>query len=121
MDTRVYCYAKCSTCKKALKYLDDEGISYEMIDQVKTPPSAEELRTMIERSGLPIRRFFNTSGMKYRELGLKDKLDTMTDDEKYALLASDGMLIKRPILVTDQAVLPGFRQAQWAEALGLES
>lgn len=121
MDTRVYCYAKCSTCKKALKYLDDEGISYEMIDQVQTPPSAEELRAMIERSGLPIRRFFNTSGMKYRELGLKDKLDAMTDDEKYALLASDGMLIKRPILVTDQAVLPGFRQAQWAEALGLES
>lgn len=120
MDTRVYCYSKCSTCKKALRYLDDAGIRYEMIDQVQTPPDADTLKALIERSGLPVRRFFNTSGMKYRELGLKDKLDHMTDDEKYALLASDGMLIKRPILVTDRAVLPGFRQAQWDEALGIE-
>lgn len=110
-------YPKCSTCQKAKKFLDAHGLDYEARDIVQEVPSAEELRSIIEKSGLPSRRFFNTSGQRYRALGLKDKLDEMAEEERYVLLASDGMLIKRPILVYDDGVLVGFKEAAWQEAL----
>ena len=110
-------YPKCSTCQKAKKWLDDRGISYEDRHIKEQNPTAEELRVWQEKSGLPLKRFFNTSGMLYREMGLKDKLDIMSDEEKYELLASDGMLVKRPILVTDETVLTGFREKEWEAAV----
>ncbi|MGI6156990.1 MAG: arsenate reductase family protein [Saccharofermentanales bacterium] len=111
------CYPKCSTCKKAMRYLDDHGIEYTFRDIKEDRPTAEELARWIQKSGLPARRFFNTSGMKYRELKLKDKVDQMSDEEKIELLATDGMLVKRPILVTDATVLVGFREADYDDAL----
>lgn len=111
-------YPKCTTCKKAKKWLDDHGVEYVDRHIVEDSPSAEELAAWQARSGLPLRRFFNTSGMKYRELGVKAMLDAgMTDEEAFALLATDGMLVKRPIVVTDDAVLTGFKEAAWEEAL----
>lgn len=112
-------YPKCSTCKKARRWLEGNGIVFESRDIVAQNPTADELRAWRERSGLPIRRFFNTSGMLYRELGVKQKLDAgMTDDEAYSLLASDGMLVKRPLLIIDGApATPGFREADWAAVL----
>ena len=111
-------YPKCTTCKKAKKWLDEHGVEYVDRHIVEDNPSAEELAAWQNRSGLPLRRFFNTSGMKYRELGVKAMLDAgMTDEEAFALLATDGMLVKRPIVVTDDAVLTGFREAAWEEAL----
>lgn len=111
-------YPKCSTCKKAKRWLDDHGIEYVDRHIVEENPTAEELAAWHARSGLPLRRFFNTSGMKYRELGVKDKLDAgMSDEDAYALLATDGMLVKRPLVVTDDVVLTGFREAAWEEAL----
>lgn len=111
-------YPKCTTCKKAKKWLDEHGVEYTDRHIVEDNPTAAELAEWHERSGLPLRRFFNTSGMKYRELGIKAKLDAgMTDEEAYALLATDGMLVKRPIIVTDNAVLTGFKEATWEEAL----
>lgn len=111
-------YPRCSTCKRAKKWLDEHGISYTDRHIVEETPTAEELAAWHERSGLPLRRLFNTSGMKYRELGIKAKLDAgMSNEEAYALLASDGMLIKRPLVVADDAILVGFRDEAWAEAL----
>lgn len=111
-------YPKCTTCKKAKKWLDGHGIEYTDRHIVEDTPTAEELKAWRERSGLPLRRFFNTSGMKYRELGVKSMLDAgMTDEEAYALLATDGMLVKRPIIVTEDTVLTGFREPAWEEAL----
>lgn len=111
-------YPKCTTCKKAKKWLDEHGVEYVDRHIVEDSPSAEELAAWQARSGLPLRRFFNTSGMKYRELGVKAMLDAgMTDEEAFALLATDGMLVKRPIVVTDDAVLTGFKEAAWEEAL----
>lgn len=111
-------YPKCTTCKKAKKWLDEHGIEYTDRHIVEDAPTAEELKAWHERSGLPLRRFFNTSGMKYRELGVKSMLDAgMTDEEAYALLATDGMLVKRPIIVTEDTVLTGFREPAWEEAL----
>ncbi len=112
-------YPKCSTCKKARKWLEGNGVAFESRDIVAQNPIADELRAWRERSGLPIRRFFNTSGMLYRELGVKQKLDAgMTDEEAYSLLASDGMLVKRPLLIVDGVpATPGFREADWADAL----
>lgn len=111
-------YPKCTTCKKAKKWLDEHGIEYTDRHIVEDTPTAEELKAWRERSGLPLRRFFNTSGMKYRELGVKSMLDAgMTDEEAYALLATDGMLVKRPIIVTEDTVLTGFREPVWEEAL----
>lgn len=112
-------YPKCSTCQKARRWLDEHGVAYEARDIVADNPTADELRAWHELSGLPLRRFFNTSGMRYRELGLSDKLPAMAEDEQYALLATDGMLVKRPLLVTEVAVIPGFKEAAWVEALGL--
>lgn len=111
-------YPKCTTCKKAKKWLDGHGIEYIDRHIVEDNPTAAELAEWHGRSGLPLRRFFNTSGMKYRELGIKAKLDDgMTDEEAYELLATDGMLVKRPLIVSDDAVLTGFKEDAWAEAL----
>ena len=110
------CYPRCSTCKKAVKWLDDNGIEYTYRDIKEDNPSEEELRRWHAESGLPLKRFFNTSGMLYREMQLKDKLPDMTEDEMYALLASDGLLVKRPLAVADGKVLVGFKQAEWEEA-----
>ncbi len=110
-------YPKCSTCQKARAWLDGRGIPYESRDIKEDRPTLEELREWTARSGLPLKRFFNTSGMLYRDLGLKDKLPGMSEEEQLALLASDGMLVKRPLLVTDRAVLPGFREKEWEAAL----
>ena len=110
-------YPKCSTCKKAKQWLDEQGVSYVDRDIVVDNPTAEELRAWHGRSGLPLRRFFNTSGMLYREMGLSQKLPTMSEDEMYDLLAANGMLVKRPLLVTETAVIPGFKEEAWAAAL----
>ena len=114
------CYPKCSTCQKAKKYLDDHGVSYTLRDLKLDNPTAEELARWQKASGLPLRRFFNTSGMLYRELDLKNRLPEMSEAEMLALLASDGMLVRRPILVSDGSVLAGFRENEWASALGLK-
>ena len=113
---KVYCYERCSTCKKALKWLDEKGVQYELFDIKGNHPDEASLKAFYEKSGLPLKRFFNTSGMLYRDLNLKDKLPQMSEDEMYDLLATDGMLVKRPILVTGDAVLPGFKQAEWEKA-----
>ena len=111
-------YPKCSTCKKAKKWLDDHGIEYADRHIVDENPTANELAAWQKLSGLPLRRFFNTRGMKYRELGIKARLDAgMTDKEAFALLATDGMLVKRPLVVTDTTVLAGFKPAEWETAL----
>ena len=109
-------YPKCSTCKKAKAWLDAHGAGYVARDIVRDNPAADELRAWREMSGLPLKRFFNTSGMLYRDMGLKDKLHAISDDEMFDLLASDGMLVKRPILVLDDTVLVGFREKEWAAA-----
>lgn len=110
-------YPKCTTCKRAKKWLDEHQISYEERDIKGNNPSLEELKEWYQRSGLPLKRFFNTSGMLYKEMKLKDKLPEMSEDEQLALLASDGMLVKRPIVVTEDQVLVGFKEAQWEEEL----
>ena len=107
------CYPKCTTCQKAKKYLDGRGVSYPDRHLKEENPSEEELRLWHGRSGLPLKKFFNTSGLQYKALGLKDKLPTMSEDEQFALLASDGMLVKRPILVGDDFILLGFKEEQW--------
>ena len=111
-------YPKCSTCRKAKKWLDEHGIDYTDRHIVEDNPTAEELAAWQERSGLPVRRFFNTSGMRYRELGIKAKLDAgMSDEDAFALLATDGMLVKRPLLIGEDFALPGFREKEWREKL----
>lgn len=109
------CYSRCSTCAKAKKFLEEKGIEVEHRDIKTDNPTAEELAMWIERSGLPIKRFFNTSGKIYREQKLKDKLDDMSHQEKVELLATDGMLVKRPLLITDDKVLVGFKEAEYQE------
>lgn len=109
----ILCYARCSTCQKALKWLDEQGIIYELRPIKEQNPTAEELREWYLRSGLPLKRFFNTSGNLYKELQLKDKLPGMTEEEQLSLLASDGMLVKRPLLVSDTYVCPGFKETDW--------
>lgn len=112
------CYDKCGTCKKAEKYLLDKGITLEKRDIKNDKPSLEELTAWYKASGLPLKRFYNTSGKLYKELNLKDKIQTMSEEEQLALLASDGMLVKRPIVVDGENVLIGFKQAEY-EAKGL--
>ena len=109
-------YPPCSTCQKAKKWLDAQGLSYTDRHIKLENPSYEELKTWYERSGLPLKKFFNTSGLVYKSLDLKNKLPAMTEEEQLRLLASDGMLVKRPLLITEDLVLPGFREAEW-EAL----
>lgn len=106
-------YPKCSTCQKAKKWLESNQITYEDRHIVENNPSVEELEKWIKVSGKEIKKWFNTSGLKYRELQLKDKLDKMSDEEKIKLLASDGMLVKRPILVAEDKVLIGFKEQEW--------
>lgn len=110
-------YPKCTTCKKAEKWLKDHELSYEPRDIKEENPTEEELTEWIKRSGLPIKRFFNTSGMLYREMGLKSKLPEMSEAEQIALLATDGMLVKRPLLVTETDVKVGFKEADWSSLL----
>ena len=114
---RVYCYNKCSTCRKALKWLDDNGVEHEVIDIKIDNPDEEALRKYHAMSGLPLKRFFNTSGMQYRDLELAKKLPGMSEDEQFSLLATDGMLVKRPLLVGEGFVLTGFREPEWSEKL----
>ena len=106
-------YPKCSTCKKAKKWLEDNKIDFEDRHIVDDNPTVEELKEWIGRSGLDIKKWFNTSGLKYKELKLKEKLPTMSEEEKIKLLASDGKLIKRPVIVTDKEIFTGFKEEQW--------
>ena len=106
-------YPKCSTCKKARKFLGEKGVAFEDRDIKEQNPTVEELKEWIAKSGLPVKKFFNTSGMLYRQMELKDKLPNMSEQEMIELLATDGMLVKRPILVSEDKVLVGFRQAEW--------
>lgn len=110
-------YPKCTTCQKARKWLDEQGIQYTDRHIKEQNPSVEELKEWHKRSGLPLKKFFNTSGLLYKELGLKDKLPTMSEEEQYALLATDGMLVKRPLLVSEDWVLTGFREKEWTEKI----
>ena len=110
-------YPKCSTCKKAKKWLEDKGVEFNDRDIVINNPTAEEIEKWQQMSGLDIKRFFNTSGMKYRELGLKERLEDMDFAEKTKLLGSDGMLVKRPLVIGDGFVLAGFREKEWTEKL----
>ena len=109
------CYPKCTTCQRAKAWLDGQGVSYDQRDIKLDNPTAEELRAWWQTSGLPLKKFFNTSGQLYKEMGLKDKLPDMSEEEQYQLLASDGMLVKRPLLIEENQVLVGFKEAEWAE------
>ena len=111
------CYPRCTTCKKAEKWLFDHGIAVTVRDIKENNPNEQELRSWHKKSGLPLKRFFNTSGQKYKELALKDKLPTMSEDEQYSLLATDGMLVKRPLLVGDSKIFVGFKEKEWQENL----
>lgn len=110
-------YPPCTTCKKAKAWLNERGVDYQARHIKEENPTAEELKAWHEKSGLPLKKFFNTSGLAYKALGLKDRLPTMSEQEQYQLLASDGMLVKRPLVIGDDFVLVGFREAQWQERL----
>ena len=110
---KVLCYSKCNTCRKALKYLEDHGIDFDARDIKEENPSAQELREWIGKSGLPSRKFFNTSGKLYKEMELSKKLPDMPEEDQIQLLASDGMLVKRPLLINGEQVLVGFKEAEW--------
>ena len=112
-EITVLCYAKCSTCQKALKWLDSKGIDYEQRPIKEENPTMMELKEWYQKSGLPLKKFFNTSGNLYKELQLKDKLPNMSEEEQLTLLATDGMLVKRPLLVTDRYICPGFKEGDW--------
>lgn len=110
-------YPKCTTCKKARKWLDDHGLQYTDRHIKEENPTADELKTWHSKSGLPLKRFFNTSGVLYKEMHLKDRLPEMSEEEQFQLLATDGMLVKRPIIVTEDKVLTGFKEKEWEETL----
>ena len=112
-----FCYPKCTTCQKAKAFLDSRGAAYDLRDIKLENPTADELRGLWKKSGLPLKKFFNTSGLQYKALGLKDKLPDMDEEAQLSLLASDWMLVKRPILAGEDFMLVGFRQAEWEEAL----
>lgn len=107
------CYPKCTTCQKAKKWLDDNNIEYELRDIKDNNPTVEELESWYEKSGAPLKKFFNTSGLLYKSMELKDKLPNMTEREMLALLSTDGMLVKRPLLIADSLILIGFKEAEW--------
>ena len=111
------CYPKCTTCQKAKKWLDDNKIEYELRDIKEDNPSLEELTSWYKMSGLPLKKFFNTSGLLYKSMELKDKLPTMTEEEQLKLLATDGMLVKRPLVIGKDFVLVGFKESEWSEKL----
>jgi len=112
---KVYCYSKCTTCKKALKWLDGQGVAYELVDIKENNPGREELASWYAMSGLPLKKFFNTSGQIYRQMELSKKLPSMSDEEQLDLLATDGMLVKRPLVIGEDFVLTGFKEAEWEE------
>ena len=114
---KVYCYSKCSTCKKALKWLENNKVEHTVIDIKGDNPDEETLREFHKKSGLPLKRLFNTSGQLYRQMELSRKLPDMSEDEIFKILSSDGMLVKRPLLVTDNTVIPGFKEELWRDAL----
>ena len=114
-------YPRCSTCQKAGKWLREHSVEYQDRHIVEDRPTEEELKTWIQTSGLPVKKFFNTSGKRYKELGLKDRLADMSMEEQLSLLASDGMLVNRPLLVGENFVIPGFKEKEWISALGLEA
>lgn len=113
----VLVYRKCSTCQKALKWLEENNVTFEERPIVEKNPTYEELKAWYEKSGLPLKKFFNTSGLLYKELGLKDKLAQMSEEEQLELLATNGMLVKRPLVVGEEFVLVGFKEKEWAERL----
>lgn len=117
MMVKFICYPKCTTCQKARKWLDDNNIEYEFRDIKLDNPTLDELTAWYKQSGLPLKKFFNTSGLLYKSLDLKNKIPTMTNDEMLKLLASDGMLVKRPLLVGDDFVLVGFKEAEWTQKI----
>ena len=110
------CYPKCTTCQKAQKWLDDHEVTYDLRNIKEENPTEAQLREWRAKSGLPLKRFFNTSGLQYKAQKLKDRLPEMSEDEQFALLATDGMLVKRPLLITDDTVIPGFREADYENA-----
>jgi arsenate reductase len=112
------CYPKCATCQKARKWLDEQSVQYELRDIKEESPSYDELKTWLAASGLPVRKFFNTSGLLYKSLNLKDKLSAMSEEECLRSLATDGMLVKRPLLIGGSFVLVGFREAEWEKSTG---
>ncbi len=114
---KVYCYSKCTTCKKALKWLTDNEIEHTVIDIKEAHPDEKTLRELHKKSELPLKKFFNTSGQLYREMELSKKLPDMSEDDMFKLLASDGMLVKRPLLITEDKVLTGFKEEEWRKAL----
>ncbi len=114
---KVYCYPKCTTCKKALKWLDEKGVSYDLVDIKENNPTEDQLKEYYAKSGLPLKRFFNTSGQLYRGMELSKKLPEMSEEDQIKLLATDGMLVKRPLLITDETVLTGFKEAEWEKAI----
>ena len=118
---KVYCYNRCSTCKKALKWLDEKKIEYRIIDIKADHPDESAIREYYAVSNLPLKRFFNTSGKPYREMELSKKLPGMSEEEQFVLLGSDGMLVKRPLLVGDDFVLTGFKEEEWMEKLKIEN
>ena len=113
------CYPKCTTCQKAKKWLDDNKIEYELRDIKEDNPTLEELTAWYKQSGLPLKKFFNTSGLLYKSMELKDKLPTMSEEEQLKLLASDGMLVKRPLLIGEDFVLVGFKESEWNKINGM--
>ena len=117
MSCLFLCYPKCGTCKKAKAWLDEKGVSYTFRDITKENPTEAELKQWIEKSGKEIKKFFNTSGLLYKSMELKNKLPDMTEEEKIRLLSTDGMLVKRPLVVTDSEVLVGFREEEWNKVL----
>ena len=116
---KIYCYNRCSTCQKALKFLDDNNIKYNLIDIKENNPNLDQIKELHLKSNLDIKKLFNTSGLLYKELELSKKLNEMTLDKKHELLASNGMLVKRPILITDYNVLFGFKIDEWKKVLGI--
>ena len=114
---QVYCYSRCTTCKKALKWLDDHKVEYKLIDIKENHPDEATLRKLHKKSGLPLRKFFNTSGQIYRDMELSKKLPDMSEDEMFRLLASDGMLVKRPLLIAGDKVLCGFKEDDWKNVI----
>lgn len=114
---KIYCYPRCTTCQRALKWLDGKSAEYECINIKEDNPDKETLRALWQKSGLDLKKFFNTSGILYREKGLSQKLPQMSDEEKLDLLSSDGMLVKRPILITENSVCVGFKEGEWEKSL----
>lgn len=114
---KVYCYSKCTTCKKALKWLDENCVSYELLDIKEQHPNKAELQEYYQTSGLPLKRFFNTSGQIYRDMELSKKLPLMKEEEQLELLSTDGMLVKRPLVIGDDFVLVGYKENEWVEKL----